>query len=144
MNRVFEQRFDHICADHAVAMAAIEQRVREVVARRHDEDSAGDGTDGTDSTDGTDGTDGAACDDTTVDGESEGEEEAAATRSVAVIAARSGDAPVPSPSGITAPSGCGQPQADARPPAGARWPEREQSMEPRAGLFDPRWNSDLS
>lgn len=34
-----EQRFDHICAEHAEAMEAIEQRVREVLARRQRTDA---------------------------------------------------------------------------------------------------------
>lgn len=36
---MFEQRFDHICAEHAEAMEAIEQRVREVVAGRNRQDA---------------------------------------------------------------------------------------------------------
>lgn len=37
---MFEQRFDHICAEHAEAMEAIEHQVRQVVARRKRQDAA--------------------------------------------------------------------------------------------------------
>ncbi len=124
---MFEQRFDHICADHAQAMEAIEQRIREVVARRGGEPQPA-------SPSGQAPAAGAA-------GEPAPAEDSGQTRAPASVGDREPVA-VHEPTAASGPVGqdsavSGQ-TADSAP-----WPERDGVRARGAVFLDPRWNSDL-
>ncbi|GAA4807657.1 hypothetical protein [Tomitella cavernea] len=110
---MFEQRFDHICADHARAMEAIEQRIREVVAKRDGELPP-----------------------------SSAPRPAPATGAAVEPAPAEDRGPVaePAPTGqerVVPAAGATQ-AADTAP-----WPERDEEQARCAMFLDPRWNSDL-
>ncbi|WP_182359208.1 hypothetical protein [Tomitella gaofuii] len=121
---MFEQRFDHICADHAQAMEAIEQRIREVVARRGGEPQPASPS----------GQAPAA-------GEPAPAEDPRPTRAPASVGDR-GPVAVQDPAAASEPVGrdcaVSEQAVDSAP-----WPERDGVRARGAVFLDSRWNSDL-